>query len=94
MTYEAFCEYVKNHILDGMEEKEVMTAVIKDVKKNNNIVVKALIVAKNETDIFYNIYLEDYVNIFEKNRSLRKKCENKNFAFFRMSQGAPEQDLR
>ena len=60
MTYEAFCEYVKNHILDGMEEKEVMAAVIKDVKKNNNIVVKALVVAKNETDIFYNIYLEDY----------------------------------
>ena len=60
MTYEQFCEYVKNHILDGMEEKEVMTAVMKDVKKNNNIILKALVVAKNETDIFYNIYLEDY----------------------------------
>lgn len=60
MSYEEFLGYVKEHILDGMEGKEEMTAVIKETRKNNNIVLKALVVARNETDICYNVYLEDY----------------------------------
>lgn len=69
MSYEEFLEYVETHILDGMEEN--MKAVIKEVKKNNNIVLKALVVAKNETDIFYNIYLEDYyMEYCQKEKSL------------------------
>ena len=60
MTYEEFLGYVKEHVLDGMEGKEEMTAVIKETRKNNNIVLKTLVVARNETDIFPNVYLDDY----------------------------------
>lgn len=60
MNFEEFCNYVENEVLSVLHHKEGKTAIVKDVHKNNGVVLKGLTILEEGKRISPTIYLEEF----------------------------------
>lgn len=60
MSFEDFCNYVANEVLNVKPEWKDRTATVKDVRKNNGVVLKGLTIHEDGKNVFPTVYLEHY----------------------------------
>lgn len=60
MNFEEFCSYVKNEVLNKMDRQENMTVSVRDIRKNNGVCLKGLVISQAGKNICPTIYLEPY----------------------------------
>lgn len=64
-NYEEFCTFVEENILSLMSDGVKRSVSVKDIRKNNGIILKGLIIMKDSTNISPTIYLEPYYEEYE-----------------------------
>lgn len=93
MNFEEFCSYVESNILDVLGSKEERTASVKEVLKNNSVVLKGLMIVENESNISPTIYLEDfYEQMVVEEKSEEEILEEIASAYERFRKEVPDFD--
>jgi len=64
-NYEEFCTYVEENILSLMSDGVKRNVYIKDICKNNGVMLKGLVIMTDNTNISPTLYLESYYEEYE-----------------------------
>lgn len=60
MNFEEFCNYVEKEVLSVNPDWSGRTALVKDVRKNNGVMLKGLTITESGKNVFPTIYLDEY----------------------------------
>lgn len=71
MDYKEFLDYVKEHIIEYLLEREDLEIGIEQVKKNNGICLDSLIIKEEGTSFCPSIYLQNYYKMLQSGKELR-----------------------
>ena len=64
-NYEEFCTYVEENILSLMSDGVKRSVYVKDIRKNNGVMLKGLVIISDNTNISPTLYLDSYYEEYE-----------------------------